>query len=196
MRQGDNPVSSGVGDKFHLYVFVESNSLRLEFKTSSLQSHSRSETDLFNKSGTALRNTLQISKFSYIEEILNSFQCELESVRLLRLSPGNFIYEHCKHDYQYEDGFLRLHIPIQTNPKVSHRINDRLIFMKPGECWYVDVNAPHSVSNNGTTDRIHLVIDARRNEWTDALFQEMQKTSEPVAKARKKKKILEYVFVR
>ena len=38
MRQGDNPVSSsGVGDKFHLYVFVESNSLRLEFKMSGRQ---------------------------------------------------------------------------------------------------------------------------------------------------------------
>ena len=42
--------------------------------------------------------------------------------------------------------------------------------MKPGECWYTNVNHIHSVSNHGKTDRIHLVIDGQRNEWSDELF--------------------------
>ena len=42
--------------------------------------------------------------------------------------------------------------------------------MQPGECWYTNVNYVHSVSNGGSTDRIHLVIDGRRNEWSDRLF--------------------------
>ena len=42
--------------------------------------------------------------------------------------------------------------------------------MKTGECWYANFNLPHFVSNEGDDDRIHLVIDCLRNDWSDALF--------------------------
>jgi len=31
---------------------------------------------------------------------------------------------------------------------------------------------PHSVRNEGKTDRIHLVMDCLRNDWSDKLFAE------------------------
>lgn len=37
--------------------------------------------------------------------------------------------------------------------------------MKPGELWYLNVNRYHSVTNGGSTDRIHLVIDCIVNDW-------------------------------
>jgi hypothetical protein len=42
--------------------------------------------------------------------------------------------------------------------------------MNEGECWYIDANFEHSVANRGKQDRIHLVIDGIRNDWTDDLF--------------------------
>ena len=42
--------------------------------------------------------------------------------------------------------------------------------MKPGECWYTNVKYTHSVHNRSQEDRIHLVIDGIRNDWSDELF--------------------------
>ena len=42
--------------------------------------------------------------------------------------------------------------------------------MRSGEAWYTNINLPHGVENNGTTNRVHLVIDCIRNDWSDALF--------------------------
>ncbi|HBR53656.1 MAG TPA: aspartyl/asparaginyl beta-hydroxylase domain-containing protein, partial [Flavobacteriaceae bacterium] len=35
---------------------------------------------------------------------------------------------------------------------------------------YTNVNLPHSVTNTGSTNRVHLVLDCIRNEWSDKLF--------------------------
>jgi len=42
--------------------------------------------------------------------------------------------------------------------------------LKEGECWYMNFNLPHYILNNSKTERIHLVIDARVNEWVKHLF--------------------------
>jgi hypothetical protein len=42
--------------------------------------------------------------------------------------------------------------------------------MKSGECWYADFDRPHSVNNRSNEDRVHLIIDCLRNEWSDKLF--------------------------
>jgi hypothetical protein len=41
--------------------------------------------------------------------------------------------------------------------------------MAPGECWYLRLSDPHRVANRGETDRIHLVIDCRANDWLRTL---------------------------
>jgi len=63
-----------------------------------------------------------------------------------------------------------MHIPITTNRDVSFILDGETLDMKPGECWYLNVNHVHSVSNNGKTDRVHLVIDGQRNDWSDDIF--------------------------
>jgi hypothetical protein len=37
--------------------------------------------------------------------------------------------------------------------------------MAPGECWYLRLSDPHRVANRGETDRVHLLIDCRVNDW-------------------------------
>jgi hypothetical protein len=44
------------------------------------------------------------------------------------------------------------------------------LLLEEGRCYYVDVNLPHRVNNVGTTERIHLVIDATVDEWVHGLF--------------------------
>lgn len=100
-----------------------------------------------------------------IAKVLALFQAPLGAVRLMRLGPQSSILRHSDHDLSAEFGQVRLHIPLTTNPLVDFRVNDTTVTMAPGECWYLRLSDPHSVDNRGQTERIHLVIDARANDW-------------------------------
>jgi len=106
----------------------------------------------------------------YFQEVLNHFKCELTSVRLLKLKVGAAIKPHRDFELGYEDNNFRLHIPIVTNDKVDFILDGERLEMRPGECWYTNVNYVHAVANNGEIDRIHLVFDGVRNNWSDELF--------------------------
>ncbi|MHA7058774.1 aspartyl/asparaginyl beta-hydroxylase domain-containing protein [Aquimarina sp. M1] len=116
------------------------------------------------------QNTSLLDSCRCFKEIIDSFRCEKESIRLLNLSPNSKIKEHTDHHLGYEDGTFRIHIPLMTNPDVCFYINSTNVEMQVGECWYGNFNLPHTVENNGTEDRIHLVMDCIRNEWSDQLF--------------------------
>ena len=101
----------------------------------------------------------------YFREILAQFECPLQSVRLMRLTPGSVIKEHSDHDLAVECGAARIHIPITTNPQVDFLLNRHRIVMEPGSAWYLRLSDPHSVANRGASDRVHLVIDCIANDW-------------------------------
>jgi Aspartyl/Asparaginyl beta-hydroxylase len=101
----------------------------------------------------------------YIQQVLSHFECEKLSVRLMNLSAGAIIKEHKDDELNLESGEARFHIPIQTNTQVSFFVEDELIPLKEGECWYLNLSLKHSVSNKGNCDRIHLVIDCTVNDW-------------------------------
>jgi aspartyl/asparaginyl beta-hydroxylase (cupin superfamily) len=102
--------------------------------------------------------------------VLRAFECQLLAVRLLRLKAGSRIKEHTDLNLGYEDGEIRLHIPIHTNPGVEFYLSGRRIILAEGECWYVNTSLPHRVANTGERDRIHLVIDCVVNDWVRAIF--------------------------
>lgn len=118
------------------------------------------------------KDTELIQNCIYFKEIINSFKCEKESIRLLNLKPGSVIKEHTDYNLGYEDGIFRMHIPITTNEDVHFFIDSKEVKMLPTECWYGNFNLSHSVRNDGETDRIHLVMDCIRNDWSDNLFAE------------------------
>ena len=101
----------------------------------------------------------------YFRDVMAAFHCPLKAVRLMRLTPGSRIKEHCDHDLAADWGQARLHIPITTNPDVTFFLNDIPVTMAPGEAWYLRLSDPHAVTNDGTTDRVHLVIDCEANDW-------------------------------
>lgn len=119
---------------------------------------------------TALKPTEIMNVCPYIQEVLEVFKFEKLTVRLMRLSAGAVIKPHRDNALAYEDGEFRLHIPIVTNPDVIFMLSGERVVMEEGTCWYINANEEHAVSNNGTEDRIHLVIDGKRNEWTDKIF--------------------------
>ena len=119
---------------------------------------------------TEFADTAFLDDCPYFRKVLASFQCPLNAVRLMKLSPGSVIMEHTDYDLSFEDGSARLHIPITTNKQVEFRLNNQPIAMKEGECWYLRLSDPHTVSNHGDKDRVNLVIDASVNAWLRGLI--------------------------
>lgn len=108
----------------------------------------------------------------YLREVLASFRCPLECVRLMRLTPGSRIKEHHDHDLAAEYGMARIHVPITTNPGVSFLLNGTPVAMAAGSAWYLRLSDPHAVINAGSEDRVHLVIDCRVDPWLAALLEQ------------------------
>ena len=107
----------------------------------------------------------------YFRAVLAAFACPLHAVRLMRLTPGSAIKEHHDNDLSFEQGMVRIHIPVTTNDGVDFRLNGVRCVMPAGSSWYLRLSDPHSVANRGTADRVHLVIDAAVNDWVGALFE-------------------------
>ncbi len=105
-----------------------------------------------------------------LRDALAAFACPLLSARLMRLAPGSTIKEHKDHDLAFEEGKVRIHIPVVTNAQVDFRLNGRRCVMPAGSSWYLRLSDPHSVANRGAEPRVHLVIDAAVNGWLAALF--------------------------
>lgn len=106
----------------------------------------------------------------YFQEVLAHFECPMEAVRIMRLRPGSVIKTHTDPETAFEDGYARIHVPIQTNEDLYFYLNDERVIMNPGECWYCRFADPHRVENHGQTDRIHIVIDALVNDWLRDFF--------------------------
>jgi hypothetical protein len=113
-------------------------------------------------------DTPLLARGAYFQQVLAAFECPLQAVRLMKLTPGSIVKPHCDHDLAAEHGRVRLHIPITTNPDVDFWLNGERVVMREGECWYLRLSDAHSVANRGQTDRVHLVIDALVDPWLQA----------------------------
>jgi quercetin dioxygenase-like cupin family protein len=102
---------------------------------------------------------------------IEAFECEKLSVRLLRLGPGASVREHTDYNLGYEDGEVRFHVPVLTNPDAVFELEGRPLAMRPGESWYLDFNLKHRVANEGATPRVHLVVDCVVNDWVTRMLE-------------------------
>jgi len=110
-------------------------------------------------------DTPLLARCPHLRAALAAFRCPLTAVRLMRLAPGSHIKEHSDHDLDAALGVARIHVPITTNPHVLFEVNRRAVDMAPGTAWYLRLSDPHRVANHGATDRVHLVIDAKVDDW-------------------------------
>lgn len=124
--------------------------------------------DYADGSWTDWMNTTFLEKSPYLKSIVDTFSqyTTVNLVRLLFLAPNSVVKEHTDPTLAIEEekSMIRLTIPIDTNDGVSFILNDTVVPMKMGECWYLRLTDPHRVINNGATDRINLTIDIIPND--------------------------------
>lgn len=128
----------------------------------------------------AYENTSLLEKNLYLQAVINFFQCEKLSVRLMNLHAGAAIKEHTDYEMNVENGEARFHIPVATNTAVSFFIENQKIPMIEGECWYLNLSLKHCVNNFGKANRIHLVIDCKVNEWVKNLLEKEAELTEAI----------------
>jgi len=79
-------------------------------------------------------------------------------VMLARMAPGGLIHPH-----QDTNPAARwphkIHVPITTNDQVAFYIDGVAYHLAEGKAVEVNNMATHGVSNNGDTDRIHLIFE-------------------------------------
>ena len=126
------------------------------------------------KTETVLQDTslLEEDGFQVINDILAKIPSTFERVRFMKIKANSGIGKHSDRidkDFGIEDGnIIRIHVPIRTNDQVEFYLwegKEKLVnYLEEGHYYYVDVRAPHAVTNNSDVDRIHLVIDVYVND--------------------------------
>lgn len=106
-----------------------------------------------------------LEQAQHFKQALAQLKCPIKSARLMKLDAGCHIKPHRDFDLCMEKGEARIHIPIQTSPKLKFIVNDHVIPMKAGEYWYINADQTHHVYNESDTSRINLVIDCVVNDW-------------------------------
>jgi hypothetical protein len=90
-----------------------------------------------------------IIKLPYLRQVLESFQCPLQSARLLKLEARSHIHRHSDPFLGYADGEVRMHIPVQTDPEVRFYLEGERVLMQ---------------ARGSTPDRTFFDDSIRRNQ--------------------------------
>ncbi|MCW5517887.1 aspartyl/asparaginyl beta-hydroxylase domain-containing protein [Muriicola sp. Z0-33] len=137
--------------------------------------------DYADGSWTEWMDTPALEKSAYLKSIINEFSqyTKVNLVRLLYLAPKSVVKEHKDPTLALEEekSMIRLTIPIDNNDGVHFYLNDTLVPMKVGECWYLRLSDTHRVINNGTTDRINLTIDIIPNDKIIEIISNVEQAS-------------------
>ena len=125
---------------------------------------------------TTLMNTMG---FKVIRDVMGMIPAEFERVRLMKIKANSKIGKHSDKidkDFGLDDGnIIRIHVPIRTNDQVEFYLWERkeklTNYLQVGHFYYIDVRAPHAVTNNSDVDRIHLVMDVYVNRGIRELLE-------------------------
>lgn len=129
----------------------------------------------------------RISSMKYTEKVISSLGTPVGRSRYMMLPGGSSVALHkdrTKHIYKnkkskrqqgvdhkllnnakvnplagYWGRRFRVHIPIESNPKVQFISEDVSLYMEPGYAYLFDNSGTHTVNNPSKLDRSHLVID-------------------------------------
>ena len=113
-------------------------------------------------------DTTSLTDSPYLTQVVDFFKkhTTVTLVRLLRLEPGAVVKEHTDPTLGVEihKSVVRLTIPILSNADVEFYLNNEIVPMELGECWYLRLTDPHRVINGGETQRVNMTIDMIPNE--------------------------------
>lgn len=94
-------------------------------------------------------------------------------IMLARMAPGGVIHPHRDANPSAKWPH-KIHVPLQTNPKVTFHVDGVGYHLPEGEAVEVNNMAVHAVGNGGDEDRIHLIfeyydLDQPDPAWIDEL---------------------------
>lgn len=92
-----------------------------------------------------------------VYKLVSFFECG--RVMLVKLRVGGQISPHIDQG-AYAEHYDRMHYVVSG--ECDFTCGDETVHMIPGEAWWFNHRLMHSVVNNGTEDRVHLIIDYRR----------------------------------
>lgn len=102
--------------------------------------------------------TEHLRRCPYLQQVLASIGGTWGRTRLMRLSGQAEVKSHVDINYYWRER-VRVHVPIVTQPTVRFICGEDEINMAAGECWIFDTWRLHSVINDHSAARIHLVAD-------------------------------------
>jgi len=83
---------------------------------------------------------------------------KVERAFFLKIPPGGKVHRHT------DNPSVRYVIPVETNPKAITTVDGKDHHLEVGRVYQVDTTLEHRSANNGTTDRIHLLVDVSSAE--------------------------------
>ena len=79
-------------------------------------------------------------------------------IMLARLAAGKSVARHVDTSPSAEVPH-KIHVPLQTNPRVRFMIDDGDYTLERGRAYEVNNRRPHEVRNESDDDRVHLIFD-------------------------------------
>lgn len=143
---------------------------------------------LMNPSGMAADNKISdgiavptqfLKLLPQIDAFLKKLNLKYMWVRLAKLAPNGFLWEHTDYTELNTERRLRLHLPLLTNDKSIISFPDVNVHLAKGFLWKLDPTSRHGAANMGTSTRIHLILDCYydlqleqilKNEYLDPTF--------------------------
>ena len=126
--------------------------------TASLLNHSGDPHDVVIGDGRP-RPTSLLEQMPGTRAFLDGLGLDFMYVRLARLEPHSYLWEHRDYAELREADRHRLHIPLDTNPSAVLVTAGARVHMAAGALWRLTPTEAHGVCNATGPDRVHLIAD-------------------------------------
>lgn len=136
--------------------------------TASLMNHSGDPHDVVIGDGRPRPTTL-LEEMPATGAFLAGLGLDFMYVRLARLEPHSYLWEHRDYTDLRDTGRHRLHIPLVTNPSAVLVTAGARVHLAAGALWHLTPTRTHGACNTTGPDRLHLVADVYADDAYTAL---------------------------
>lgn len=103
--------------------------------------------------------TTVLQRMPVTRKFLSSLGFRYMWVRLARLGPNSFLWEHRDYTELNESERQRLHVPLMTNSSAALVTGGFKVHLRAGDLWRLTPTHVHGSCNLLGPDRIHLILD-------------------------------------
>lgn len=114
---------------------------------------------------------LSLINLPELEKVADFFgKKNIIGINYFNLDKDSSLHEHRDMNGNLLFGIVRIHIPIKTNPEAIMIIEGKDYHIPLNTAWALDTSGLHALSNGSLDNRIHLVIDIKKNKDTSEYF--------------------------